>query len=64
MELPLPEIFGALYIPSSVAWLDPSIDLLLTSGAAIEVRSPDAQNIADMLAAAGIRTVPNGAAAR
>lgn len=57
VALPLTELLGVALIPNTVAWLDPTVDLLLRSGDAIEVRSADAQAIADELSGAGARTV-------
>jgi hypothetical protein len=54
LDLPLPEVQGAVLVPSGVAWLSPSVDLLLRSGEAIEFRSPDARAISDALASAGV----------
>ncbi|MFF4275939.1 hypothetical protein [Streptomyces sp. NPDC001536] len=57
LDLPLSELVGAALIPNTVAWLDPTVDLLLASGEAIEVRSPDARVITEALAGAGVHVV-------
>jgi hypothetical protein len=54
LNLPLTEVEGAVLMGSGVAWLPPSVDVLLRSGEAIEFRSPGARAIADSLATAGI----------
>ncbi|MFF1291898.1 MULTISPECIES: hypothetical protein [unclassified Streptomyces] len=57
LDLPLAEVAGAALIPNTVAWLDPTVDLLLGSGEAIEVRSPDARTITEALAGASVHVV-------
>ncbi|MFE9765749.1 hypothetical protein ACFYPC_14665 [Streptomyces sp. NPDC005808] len=57
VALQFTDLVGVALIPNTVAWLDPTVDLLLRSGDAIEVRSADAQAITDELSAAGARTV-------
>ncbi|GAA2544999.1 hypothetical protein GCM10010423_50440 [Streptomyces levis] len=54
LNLSLAEVEGAVLMGSGVAWLPPSVDVLLRSGEAIEFRSPDARAIADALSAAGV----------
>ncbi|MEU0384486.1 hypothetical protein [Streptomyces chartreusis] len=54
LDLPLAEVQGAALIGSGVAWLPPSVDVLLRSGEAIEFRSPDAKAITEELADAGV----------
>ncbi|MFI7316400.1 hypothetical protein [Streptomyces venezuelae] len=49
LDLPFSKIAGAAYIASTVSWLDPSIDLFLTSGESVEVRTARAKEIADAL---------------
>jgi hypothetical protein len=56
-DLPLTQLLGAAFIANTVAWLDPTVDLLLHSGEAIEVRTSDARALADALSSAGVRTV-------
>lgn len=58
LEIPLTELTGVVYLPSAVAWLHPSVDLLLQSGAGIELRSPQAKDIAVALADSGVTTTP------
>lgn len=58
LALPLTDVLGAALIPSPAAWLDPSVDVLLHSGEAVELRSPDAHAILDELSRAGIRVLP------
>lgn len=57
VQLPHAELLGVAFLANTVAWLDPSVDLLLHTGEAIEVRSADAEAIADTLAAAGVPMV-------
>ncbi|TLS42919.1 hypothetical protein FE633_28400 [Streptomyces montanus] len=57
LDLPLAQLLGAAFIANTVAWLDPTVDLLLHSGEAIEVRTSDARVLADALSSAGVRTV-------
>lgn len=57
LELHLSELAGVALVPSTVAWLDPTVDLLLGSEEAIEVRSPDAKAITEALSGAGVRVV-------
>ncbi|WP_326730055.1 hypothetical protein [Streptomyces phaeochromogenes] len=57
VQLPHAELLGVAFLANTVAWLDPSVDLLLHTGEAIEVRSTDAEAIADTLAAAGVPMV-------
>lgn len=54
LDLPLAEVQGAVLLGSGVAWLPPSVDVLLRSGEAIEFRSPDAKAITEELADAGV----------
>ncbi|MET9526859.1 hypothetical protein [Streptomyces coeruleorubidus] len=54
LDLPLAEVQGAVLVSSGVAWLQPSVDVLLRSGEAIEFRSPDARPITEALADAGV----------
>ncbi|WP_405870291.1 hypothetical protein [Streptomyces sp. NBC_00005] len=57
LDLPLAEVRGAVLLPSGVAWLAPSVDVLLRSGGAIEVRSPQSRAILDALTGAGVQVV-------
>ncbi|MFF4250900.1 hypothetical protein ACFY1L_06820 [Streptomyces sp. NPDC001663] len=57
LDVPLAEVQGAVLLPSGVAWLAPSVDLLLRSGEAIEVRSHQAGAVVDALSGAGVRVV-------
>ncbi|MEU6255337.1 hypothetical protein [Streptomyces sp. NPDC047043] len=57
LDLPLAEVQGAVLLPSGVAWLAPSVDLLLRSGEAIEVRSHQAGAVVDALSGAGVQVV-------
>ncbi|WP_405506928.1 hypothetical protein [Streptomyces purpurascens] len=54
LDLPLAEVQGAVLVGSGVAWLPPSVDVLLRSGEAIEFRSPDAKAITEALADVGV----------
>ncbi|MFC9126973.1 hypothetical protein ACFT4A_09015 [Streptomyces sp. NPDC057099] len=54
LDLPLAEVQGAVLVGSGVAWLPPSVDVLLRSGEAIEFRSPDAKAITAALADVGV----------
>jgi hypothetical protein len=54
LDLPLAEVQGAVLIGSGVAWLPPSVDVLLRSGEAIEFRSPEAKAITEALSDAGV----------
>ncbi|MFF7483968.1 hypothetical protein ACFZBC_00545 [Streptomyces luteogriseus] len=54
LDLQLAEVQGAVLIGSGVAWLPPSVDVLLRSGEAIEFRSPDAKAITEALSDAGV----------
>jgi hypothetical protein len=58
LDLALSELVGVAHIPNTVAWLDPTIDLLLGTGEAIELRSPDAKTITESLSSAGVPVVP------
>lgn len=58
LEIPLAALTGVAYLPPTVAWTHPSVDLLLQSGAAIELRSPQAKDIAVELAGSGVSTTP------
>ncbi len=59
LDLPLSDLACAALIPNTVAWLDPTVDLLLTSGKAIEVRTPKTQQVITSLSDAGVRVVSN-----
>ncbi|MGW0902756.1 hypothetical protein [Streptomyces sp. NPDC002853] len=54
LDLPLADLVGTAFIENAAAWLDPTVDLFLRSGEAIEVRSADAREIADSLSGAGV----------
>ncbi|ATL29706.1 hypothetical protein [Streptomyces formicae] len=54
LEVPLADLTGVVFLPSTVAWLHPSVDLLLSSGAGIELRSPQAKDITAALAGSGV----------
>jgi hypothetical protein len=54
LDLPLADVQGAVLVGSGVAWLPPSVDVLLRSGEAIEFRSPEAKAITDALADVGV----------
>lgn len=54
LDLQLAEVQGAVLIGSGVAWLPPSVDVLLRSGEAIECRSPHARAITEALSDAGL----------
>jgi hypothetical protein len=54
LDLQLAEVQGAVLIGSGVAWLSPSVDVLLRSGEAIEFRSPHASAIIEELSDAGV----------
>lgn len=57
LDLPIAEVQGAVFLASGVAWLAPSVDVLLPLGEAVEFRSPEARAIVDSLAGAGVRVV-------
>ena len=57
VQLAHTELLGVTFLANTVAWLDPSVDLLLHTGEAIEVRSAEAEVIADALASAGVPMV-------
>ncbi|MGP3952771.1 hypothetical protein [Streptomyces sp. 7N604] len=57
LDLPLTELIGAVVIPSGVAWLTGSVDLLLHSGEAIELRTPEPRAFAEELAQSGVRVL-------
>ena len=57
LDLPIAEVQSAVLLPSGVAWLAPSVDVLLRSGGAIEVRSPQARAVVDAFAGAGVQVV-------
>lgn len=57
LDLPVAEVQGAVLVASGVAWLAPSVDVLLHSGEAVEFRSPEARAIVDSLTGAGVQVV-------
>ncbi|QEU92540.1 hypothetical protein [Streptomyces kanamyceticus] len=57
LEVPLADLTGVVFLPSTVAWLHPSVDLLLSSGGGIELRSPQAKGITAALADSGVPVV-------
>lgn len=57
LDLPLSELHGAVLIPSGVAWVAPSVDVLLRSGEAVELRSHRAKAVLDSLSMAGVRVM-------
>lgn len=57
LDLPLAKVQGAVLVPSGMAWLVPSVDVLLRSGEAIEFRSHHAEAIVDALACASVPVI-------
>ncbi|MFF1375750.1 hypothetical protein [Streptomyces sp. NPDC058308] len=57
LDLPLTELVGVAWIANTVSWLDPTVDLLLHSGEAVELRTAQARQIAEALSGAGVRAV-------
>lgn len=57
LDLPVAEVQGAVLVASGVAWLAPSVDVLLHSGEAVEFRSTEVRAIADSLAGAGVQVL-------
>lgn len=51
------DLDGIAYVVAPVTWLDPTLDLLLSSGDSIEVRTADAEEIAETLSRSGVRTL-------
>ncbi|WP_409239300.1 hypothetical protein [Streptomyces sp. PA5.6] len=57
LDIPFTDLMGVARVANAVTWLDPTLDLLLRSGDSIEVRTPQAAEIAGALSEAGVRTV-------
>ncbi len=57
LDLPLSQLVGVALILNTIALLAPTVDLLLGSGEAIEIRSPATEAITESLSGAGIRVV-------
>ncbi|MFJ2773267.1 hypothetical protein [Streptomyces sp. NPDC087300] len=58
LDIPFADLVGVVCIASSAAWLDPTLDLLLRSGDAIELRTAHTAPIAEALSGEGVQTVP------
>ncbi|MFD4631834.1 hypothetical protein ACFVYR_27580 [Streptomyces sp. NPDC058284] len=57
LDIPLTELVCVVCIANTVNWLDPTVDLLLHSGYSVELRTARAQEVAETLSGAGVRTV-------
>ena len=57
LDLPLDDVAGVVLVPSGVAWVADSVDVLLNSGAGIECRSPEAEAIMDAFTDAGVHVL-------
>ncbi|WP_329471874.1 hypothetical protein OIE75_21790 [Streptomyces sp. NBC_01723] len=57
LDLPLDDVAGVALVPSGVAWVANTVDVLLNSGAGIECRSPEAVAIMDAFGRAGVHVL-------